>query len=182
MCWVLCPSVMTMRMFTLVSFFVGPQWYSHSKALCLQASPRKQQTFRDTTTGFTGLWGQRNECRNSILMTRHYADLGSASDWLNQISHMEQPIKSTTQTWVVMCHQQSFFACFSDVIGVMKIRYGINHPSPSLARPLALQFFPFPHPSFFSKARLGHGIDVTHWSPEEQQQSSSCWLILNIYR
>ena len=60
----------------------------------------------------------------------------------------------------------------------MKIRYGINHPSPSLARPLALQFFPFPHPSFFSKARLGHGKDVTHWSPKEQQQSSSCWLIL----
>ena len=27
-----------------------------------------------------------NERRNSILMTRHYPDLGSASDWLKQIS------------------------------------------------------------------------------------------------
>ena len=27
----------------------------------------------------------RNECRNSILMTRHYEDLGSASDWMKQI-------------------------------------------------------------------------------------------------
>ena len=24
---------------------------------------------------------------NSTLMTRHYPDLGSGSDWLNQISH-----------------------------------------------------------------------------------------------
>ena len=28
----------------------------------------------------------RNERRNSILMTRHYPDLGSASDWFKQIS------------------------------------------------------------------------------------------------
>ena len=34
-------------------------------------------------------------------MTRHYPDLGSASDWLNQISHAARPIRSTTQIWVV---------------------------------------------------------------------------------
>ena len=40
--------------------------------------------------------------RNSILMTRHYSDLGSASDWLNQISHAARPIRSTNQIWVVL--------------------------------------------------------------------------------
>ena len=34
-------------------------------------------------------------------MTRHYPDLGSASDWLNQISHAARPIRSPTQIWVV---------------------------------------------------------------------------------
>ena len=34
-------------------------------------------------------------------MTRHYPDLGSASDWLKQISHAARPIRSATQIWVV---------------------------------------------------------------------------------
>ena len=39
-------------------------------------------------------------------MTRHYSDLGSASDWLKQISHATpRPVRSTTQIWVVTCHQ-----------------------------------------------------------------------------
>ena len=33
-------------------------------------------------------------------MKRHYPDLGSASEWLNQISHAARTIKSTTQIWV----------------------------------------------------------------------------------
>ena len=60
-------------------------------------SLRKQPTFRDATTGFPAKWRLRNERRNSILMTRHYPDLGIASDWLNQISHAARPIRSTTQ-------------------------------------------------------------------------------------
>ena len=48
---------------------------------------RRQTTFGDATTGFPTKWRLRNEHRNSILMTHHYPDLGSASDWLNQISH-----------------------------------------------------------------------------------------------
>ena len=34
-----------------------------------------------------------------------YPDLGSASDWLKQIFHMAQPIRGTTQIWVVTCHE-----------------------------------------------------------------------------
>ena len=49
-------------------------------------SLRKQPTFGDAITGFPDKWGVRNERRNSILMTRYYPDLGSSSNWLNQIS------------------------------------------------------------------------------------------------
>ena len=53
-----------------------------------------------------------NERRNSILMMCHYPDLGSASDWLNQISHAARPIRSTTQIWVVTRHQCEFLHSF----------------------------------------------------------------------
>ena len=38
-------------------------------------------------------------------MTHHYLNLGSASDWLNQISQVARPIRSTTQIWVMTRHQ-----------------------------------------------------------------------------
>ena len=65
------------------------------------SSLRKQPTFGDATTGFPTRW----RLRNSILMRSHYPDLGSDSDWLNQISHGARPIRSTTQIWVVTRHQ-----------------------------------------------------------------------------
>ena len=49
---------------------------------CEQTSLRTQPTFGDATPGFPAKWRLRNERRNSILMTRHYPDLGNASDWL----------------------------------------------------------------------------------------------------
>ena len=76
-------------------------------------SLRKQPTFGKATTGFPAKWRLRNERRNSILMTRHYSDLGSASDWLNQISHAARPIRSTTQIWVVTRHQYGISALIS---------------------------------------------------------------------
>ena len=39
--------------------------------------------------------------------------LGSASDWLNQISHAARPIRSTTQIWVVTRHQYGTSALVS---------------------------------------------------------------------
>ena len=71
---------------------------------CL-VSVRKQPTFGDATTHFLAKWRLRNECRNSILMTRHYPDLGSGSDCLCRVGNLIQPIRSTTQIWVVMRHQ-----------------------------------------------------------------------------
>ena len=54
-----------------------------------------------------------NERRNFILMKRHYPYLGSASDWLNHVSHAARPIKSTTQIWVVTRHQYGISASIS---------------------------------------------------------------------
>ena len=48
-------------------------------------------------------------------MTRHYPDLGSASNWLKQISHAARPIRSTTQIWVVTRHQYGISALVSQM-------------------------------------------------------------------
>ena len=77
------------------------------------SSLRKQPTFGDATTDFPTKWRLSYERRNSILMTRHYPDLGSVSDWFNQISHAARPIRSTTQIWVVTRHQYRISALFS---------------------------------------------------------------------
>ena len=76
-------------------------------------SLRKQPTFGEATTGFPAKWRPRNKGRNSILMTRHYPDLGNASDWLNQISNTARPIRRTTQIWVVTRHQYGISAFVS---------------------------------------------------------------------
>ena len=60
------------------------------------------------TVGKTSLRKQpplRNEPWNSILMTRLYPDLGSASDWLKKIFHAARPIRSTTKIWVMTRYQ-----------------------------------------------------------------------------
>ena len=69
-------------------------------------SLREQPTFRDAT-GFPAKWHLRNDYRNSILMTRHYPELGSASDWLRQIFRQSH---AKTQTWLVSHHQYGISA------------------------------------------------------------------------
>ena len=70
-------------------------------------SLRKQPTFGEATTGLPTKWRLRNERRNSIPY------LSSASDWLNQISHMARPIRSTTQNRVVLHHRYGISALIS---------------------------------------------------------------------
>ena len=72
---------------------------------------RKQPTLRDATTGFPAKWRLGNDCRNSILMTCHCPDLGSASDWLKPIS--PRPIWSFTQIWLVTAHHYGISALVS---------------------------------------------------------------------
>ena len=87
-----------------------PAWDTPDGGRC---SPRKQPTFRDTTAGFPGKWHLRNKHGNSMLMTPHYPDPGTASDWLKQISHAVWPIRSTTQIWIVIRHQYGISALVS---------------------------------------------------------------------
>ena len=62
------------------------------------------------------LWlSLRNEGSNSILMTRHYPDLVSASDRSCRTGNLIQPIKSTTQIWVVTRHQHGNSAVVSQM-------------------------------------------------------------------
>ena len=69
-------------------------------------------------------------------MTRHYPDLGSASDWLKQISHAARPIRSITQIWVVTRHQYGISALVSQtsfggvtVAGVANVGCFLRLPS-----------------------------------------------------
>ena len=79
----------------------------------LTCSLRKRPTFGDVTTVFPAKWRLRNDRRNSLLMGRHYPDLGSASDWSCRVGNLIQPIRSTTQIWVVTRHQYGISALVS---------------------------------------------------------------------
>ena len=74
---------------------------------------RKQLTFGDASISFPSKWRLINERRDSRLTTRHSQDLGSASDWLNQISHVARPIRSITQILIVTRHQYGISALVS---------------------------------------------------------------------
>ena len=92
------------------SLYVSIKDFNYSQNKVTLRSLRKQPTFGDATTGFPAKWHLRNERRNSILMTRHYPDLGSVSYWLSQISHAVWESRSTTQIWVVTHHQYGISA------------------------------------------------------------------------
>ena len=77
--------------------------------------PEKTANIWHTTTGFPNKWHLRNERRNSILMMHHYPDMGSASDWLCRVENLFQPIRSTTQIWVVTLRQYGISALVSQV-------------------------------------------------------------------
>ena len=46
-------------------------------------------------------------------MMRYYQDLGSASDWLKQISHAARPIRSTAQILLETRHQHGISSLVS---------------------------------------------------------------------
>ena len=47
------------------------------------------------------------------MMTCHYPGLRSASDWSSRMGNLIQPIRSTTQIWVVSRHQYGISALVS---------------------------------------------------------------------
>ena len=69
---------------------------AHIRSQRLLAAGNSPATFRVATTGFPMKWHLRNDCRNFILLARHYPDLDSASDWSCRVENFIQPIRSTT--------------------------------------------------------------------------------------
>ena len=51
--------------------------------------------------------------QNSILMTRHYPDLGSGSGWSCLVGNLIQPIRSTPHFWLVKRFQYGISALVS---------------------------------------------------------------------
>ena len=68
----------------LLTIRVAPEtiFLKYSALNLVYISLRRQPTFHDTTTSFPAKWLLRNDCRHSILMTRHYSDPDKSSDWL----------------------------------------------------------------------------------------------------
>ena len=58
--------------------------------------------------------------------TNDASDLGSVSDWLNQISHMAQPIRSTTQILVVRGRQYGISALISQTSFLRETSGGVG--------------------------------------------------------
>ena len=83
-----------------------PTGHQALELICLpDNSLRKQLAFGNATNGFPAKWH----------LTHHYQDLGSASDWSNQVAHTVRPIKSTTQIWVVTHQQYGISALISQM-------------------------------------------------------------------
>ena len=76
-----------------------PRKLSHKQTKEQTASLRKKPTFL-----------RRHERRDSMLMTCHYPDIGSSSDWFKQISLAARPIRSTFHILVVERHQYGISA------------------------------------------------------------------------
>ena len=79
---------------------------------CVCNSLKKQPTLRGTTNRFPRKWRVRNERRNSILMTHHYPDLDSASDWLH-ICFNQSGALPTNGWWSILSMEflRSFLRC-----------------------------------------------------------------------
>ena len=92
-----------------------------------------------------------------MLMTSHYPDLGNVSDYLKQIFHAAQPIRSTIQSWAMTSHQYGISAPVSQALfrgkssGVAKCRLF----SQAKIRFLSLSSF-FPFPFLFCSCQADH--------------------------
>ena len=79
-------------------------------------NPAQSDFFISTVKNILAWTNSRHLAMLPLVSLPNDPDLGSASHWLNQISHATQPIRSTTQIWVVTCHQYGISALVSDVM------------------------------------------------------------------
>ena len=131
-------------------------------------------------------------------MTHHYLDLGSASDWSCRVGNVLQPIKITTQFWVVTRHQYGISALVSqtsfrgetvggvaNVICFLRLRTLITHKSSDNVVKWVIHRKNNRHPSFPPLlSKLGYWLFPTvlssntstklHGGVEEEKLHFSC--------
>ena len=84
---------------------------NNQKKLCgLLIAWENRRHFATPLTVSPRNWYLGNERINSVTLACHCQDLVTASDWLKQISISAQPIKITTQIWIVTRHQYGISA------------------------------------------------------------------------
>ena len=97
-----------------VEFHLNPVWEPVFQFFCLFFIVLKNTAYIFRLYHwFPGKWLLRNGRWNCILITRHYPDFGSASDWSCRVENFLQPIRSTTQIWIVTRHQYGISAFVS---------------------------------------------------------------------
>ena len=79
-----------------------------------------------------------NERRNSILMTHHYPDLASTSDWSCRVRNLLQPIRSTTLIWVVTRHQYGISALVPPKLFRGESSFGVAFECPLFSQAINL--------------------------------------------
>ena len=85
-------------------------------------------------------------------MTRHYPELGRASDWSCRVGNLIQSIRSTTQIWIVTRHQYGISALVSNyrrVWGLVEMTCGLVHTRYSLPEWQAVKL------TFFAPCKAG---------------------------
>ena len=88
--------------------------------------------FFNVTNGFPAKWRLRNDCRNSLLMTCHYPDLGSASGCL-KICFNQPEALTTSNLWMIRTSLQSLYS-HRRTLKLMQVRL-----SSGIARPQEYQ-------------------------------------------
>ena len=112
-CWI---DTLVLKQIFLISVLWNPYPFIHLRPQkgtpCERSlSLRKKPTFGNLplVSPANDVWETSAEIPYRRRVTTH-AELDSASDWLNQISHAAWPIRSTTQFWLVTRHQYGISA------------------------------------------------------------------------
>ena len=89
---------------------------SEFTALCGMIYPEKTAEISPHHHWFPCEMTSKQASANPILMTCHYPNVGTAFDWLKQISLAARQIRSTTHIWVATRHHYRVCARSFDAI------------------------------------------------------------------
>ena len=94
---------------TIPTFYLGSLYIKKDKKFKRQLVIALSYLAHSWVAAFSKQPTFRGVHRNSLLVTCHHPDLGSASDWFKQISLAVRQIRSTSQIWVVIRHQYGIY-------------------------------------------------------------------------